>query len=100
QTCTHRHAHTDTHTHAHARTHARTLTALSWRNCRFTMSVSPHLQLRAGETVPLHHVRAEELPARAVPQLEARGDGGSLHVRPPAESLRNLHARAREHSHS
>lgn len=35
--------------------------------------------------MPLHHVREEELPAGALPQLEARGDCGALHVRHPAE---------------
>lgn len=39
----------------------------------------------------VHHVRTEELPPRALPQLEARGDGGALHVRHSAESLRDLH---------
>lgn len=39
----------------------------------------------------VHHVRTEELPPRALPQLEARGDGGALHVRHSAEDLRDLH---------
>lgn len=41
--------------------------------------------------MPVHHVRKEELPPCALPQLEARSDGGSLHVRHPAENLWDLH---------
>lgn len=41
--------------------------------------------------MPVHHVRAEELPPRALPQLEARRVGGALHVRHSAENLRDLH---------
>ena len=48
-------------------------------------------QLRAGEVVPFHHVCEEELPPGSLPQLEARGDGGPLHVRHPAEQPRALH---------
>lgn len=48
-------------------------------------------QLRAGEAVSFHHVREEELPPGPLPQLEARGDGGALHVRHPAEQPRALH---------
>src|SRR4029434_2590168 len=55
---THTHAHTCTHTHTYSfeleklpihHVSLPTLTALSWRNCRFSMSVSPHLQLLALE---------------------------------------------------
>lgn len=48
-------------------------------------------QLRVGEALSLHHVRTEELPPRALPQLEARRDGGALHVRNSAENPRDLH---------
>lgn len=52
--------------------------------------VSP-TQLRARKAVPLHHVGEEELQAGPVPQLEARGHRGALHVRHPAEQPRALH---------
>lgn len=39
----------------------------------------------------LHHVCEEELPPGPLPQLEARGHGGPLHVRHPAEQPRALH---------
>lgn len=39
----------------------------------------------------VHHVGAQELPPCALPQLETRGDGGTLHVRHPAENPRQLH---------
>ena len=48
-------------------------------------------QLRAGKVVSLHHVCEEELPPGPLPQLEARGHGGPLHVRHPAEQPRALH---------
>lgn len=48
-------------------------------------------QLRVGEAVSVHHVRTEELSPRALPQLEARRDGGALHVRHSAENLWDLH---------
>lgn len=39
----------------------------------------------------VHHVCTEELPPCSLPQLEARGDGGTLHVRHPAEILWDVH---------
>lgn len=39
----------------------------------------------------VHHVCTEELPPCALPQLEARSDGGTLHVRHPAENLWDVH---------
>lgn len=41
--------------------------------------------------MPVHHVCTEELPARALPQLEARRDGGTLYVRHPAENHWDVH---------
>lgn len=39
----------------------------------------------------VHHVRTEELQACALPQLEARRDGGTLYVRHPTENLGDVH---------
>lgn len=39
----------------------------------------------------LHHVSAKELPTGSIPQLEACGDGGPLHVRHSPENIWNLH---------
>lgn len=39
----------------------------------------------------VHYVGEEELQACAIPQLEARSDGGSLYVRHPAENLWDVH---------
>lgn len=41
--------------------------------------------------MPVHHVRKEELPPCALPQLEARSDGGTLYVCHPTENLWDLH---------
>lgn len=39
----------------------------------------------------VHHVCTEELPACALPQLEARSDSGTLYVRHPAENHWDFH---------
>lgn len=39
----------------------------------------------------VHHVCTEELPACALPQLEACSDGGPLYVRHPTENLWDVH---------
>lgn len=39
----------------------------------------------------VHHVCTEELPTCALPQLEARSDGGTLYVRHPAENDWDVH---------
>lgn len=53
--------------------------------------LSVSVKLWVGEVVSFHHVRTEELPPRALPQLEARSDGGTLYVRNPAENLWDIH---------
>lgn len=60
-------------------------------NFELTSSCLVPVKLWVGEVVPFHHVRTEELPPRALPQLEARSDGGTLYVRNPAENLWDIH---------